>query len=181
VAATERAAGAFEHWREVALGRRDERVRVPTRAQPSVVLDSPCHDCTAPCCTTLVFPASPPVTASNLDYLRFALGFPGVEVVVTGDEWQLAVTSSCRHHVGGRCAAYGTSERPIRCEYLDAWQCRPRATFDVVPSPAATRIRLEEFPAVLSCFAFDDGGVSVAVPDADAVRAAIEHAWRTAG
>lgn len=176
-AASAAATPAFDQWRAVALGRKDGRPRPPVAAQPDVVVSLPCDTCTAPCCTTLLFPATPPLTASNLDYLRFALGFPGVEVIAGDDAWQLALQTTCRHHVDGRCSLYGDPMRPLRCQFLDAWTCAERPTFDVVPAVGVTRFRLEELPAVLGCFSFDDAGLAVEIPTAERLRASIEASW----
>src|SRR5690606_944810 len=46
-------------------------------------IQSPCTGCAAYCCKTLVFPHGFPTTASNIDYYRFCLGFPGVEIGIS--------------------------------------------------------------------------------------------------
>ncbi|MEQ0563478.1 hypothetical protein ABJI51_30745 [Amycolatopsis sp. NEAU-NG30] len=141
----------------------------PAPVQPGDLAD-PCVSCPAYCCTTVLFPITPPVSISSLDYLRFALGFPGTEIVVLGTEWQLAVSARCRHLEDGRCAVFGTPDRPLRCEYHDAWTCGPRAAFDGAGIESSVRIRLEDFPALAGACAFHLDGTAAMVPGATELR-----------
>lgn len=169
----------FGQWQEVAIGTRPPAEREVIAADPAHTRADPCVGCGAHCCTTLLFAIGQPTTASNLDYLRFALGFPGTEVIVSTDSWNLAVHSRCRHLEGTRCGVYGQPERPIRCQYLDAWTCSYKAVLAPARPEHAVRFRLEELPAVTAAFAFDELGVAAEVPTHDALRHAIESAWVT--
>ncbi len=166
-----------EAWQAIALGE-VPRPPVPSkRLIPRSPATDPCDDCSAPCCTTPMFPIAAPQTASSLDHLRFTLGFPGTEVVVADGSWAIALHSRCRHLEGGRCSIYGQPERPVSCQYLDAWACSHKAVFETPRPDHAVRVRLEELPALVSTYAFDDLGVAATIPTADEVRAAIETSW----
>lgn len=170
----------LDAWQAVALGRRPAAPRALDPADPALTRADPCDGCGAPCCTTPMFPIAAPQTASALDHLRFTLGFPGTEVVVADGSWAIALHSRCRHLEGGRCSIYGQPERPISCQFLDAWACSHKAVFETDRPAHAVRVRLEELPALVSTYAFDELGVAATVPTPDEVRAAIESSWAAA-
>ena len=167
----------FEAWQAVALGRNDTAVTIEP-ADPALTRADPCDGCSASCCTTPMFPIAAPQTASSLDHLRFTLGFPGTEVVVSDGSWAIAVHSRCQHFADGRCSLYGLPERPISCQYLDAWACSHKAVFEADRPAHAVRVRREELPALVSTYAFDELGVAPMVPTVDQIRAAIEASWQ---
>jgi hypothetical protein len=138
----------------------------------STGLADPCGGCPAYCCSTLLFPVGAPATLSALDYLRFTLGFPGTELVVGESSWHLAVSVTCRHLDGGRCGVYGQPERPLRCQFYDAWQCGYRAVYGPAPQ-ASARVRLEDFPALAACCSFLPDGSATAVPAPAEIAAAV--------
>lgn len=152
----------------------EELAEVPDTS--GVAVDRPCEGCGAYCCTALLFSVSPPMNLSALDYLRFALGFPGTEVVVTDSDWHLAVRTRCRHLEDQRCGVFGTEERPLRCGFYDEWVCGYRPVFFGRGAPLTARIRLEEFPALLTACVFNLDGSAAVIPTADELRAALDLA-----
>jgi len=152
-------------------------------ASPDVALRSfaslsdPCQGCQAYCCTHLVFPQGMPQTVSNLDFFRYALGFPGVEIGFGEDGWSLIVKSTCRHLVGNRCGVFGQPERQLPCQYYDAWQCsyKPRLS---QPRPADyIRLGLEHFDWLAECYQFDADGHIAHSPDLNEMRQHVEARW----
>ena len=116
---------------------------MPTRRRYEEFLDA-CSGCGAYCCKTLVFPHGRPSHRRNLDYLQFALGFPGVEVGVSDGEWQLVVRARCRHLTDDdRCGVYGSPERPSICRYYDASTCSYVVQFGQTRPRGFLRVRLE--------------------------------------
>lgn len=146
----------------VAIGRpRGSEAEAGGRGATAPFATSPCTGCAAPCCTNVVFPYPIPDSATNLDFLRFALGFPGVRVVTGPDEWGIAVTSTCRHLADGRCSVIATAERPLRCSYYDEWRCTYKVTFgpsSSPPPPGVSVLDLDAFVELLPTFGVDDTG-----------------------
>ena len=152
----------------------------PLDSRSFASLADPCGDCQAYCCTHLVFPQPTPQTISNLDFFRYCLGFPGVEVAAADSGWSLVVQSRCRHLAGSRCGVYGQPERPLLCQYYDAWQCTYRPTLGS-PRPAGfVRLGLEEFDRLAECFDFDPNGQIIRHPSVEDIRGHIEAGWRPA-
>jgi hypothetical protein len=143
----------------------------PQRRSALAMLNSdPCQDCAAYCCTALLFPLTTPANLSNLDYLRFALGFPGVEAVVTNDAWMLAVRTRCRHLDGTRCAVYGQPERPSVCTHYDARTCGYRPMFGPGEAAASLRISFEQLDSLLAAVQVEPDGTIVEMPSLDDLR-----------
>lgn len=142
-------------------------------------LASPCTGCSAPCCETLSFPHGAPANRSSLDFLRFCLGFPGVELTLTDAGWWLTVKTRCRHLADGRCAIYGRPERPLQCRYFDEWKCTYRHEFGEERPAGSLRIRYEQYDAVLAGLSFDASGAVTSVPPVDQLRTLVEDAMAT--
>lgn len=166
-----------ELWQEVVLGRRPD--------VPPVVVDGltaaagdPCTGCSAPCCDTLVFPVSWPSTVGSLDYLRFCLGFPGVEVGVSDEGWTLVVKTRCRHLEGSRCGIFDSPERPLLCRYYDAHRCTYKASFGTARPDGLVRVRLEQLASLGELFEYDAIGAATGLPPAAAVREHVENGLR---
>ena len=148
----------------------------PTTAAPAfafgdAALREPCTGCSAPCCGTLVFPQGVPTIASNLDYFRFSLGFPGVELGISDNSWTLVVRTNCRHLQDHRCAIYGTTERPLICSYYDEWTCTYRWQYGQSHPPGFVRVGLEAFDALVSTIQFDASGAVLGLPPVEVLAA----------
>jgi Fe-S-cluster containining protein len=168
----------YAAWRDAAIAG-DGPAQRPARTYLS--LAEPCDGCAAYCCTALVFPQAAPIARSQLDFFRFALGFPGVELGLAADgSWTILVRSRCRHLDGTRCGVFGTPERPLVCSFYDAHKCGYKNQLGELRPAAFVRVRHAEFDAVAACFAFDDHGMTVAAPGPDDVREAVEASWRGA-
>jgi Fe-S-cluster containining protein len=166
-------------WQDIALGRKDDR-RAAARSADRVLDSDPCAGCAAYCCETLQFFIEPPTSASSVDYLRFALGFKGVQLGIGDGGWSLLIRTRCRHLKDGRCSVYNTPERPLRCRYFDAYQC-PYPTLLGTPKPSGfVRIGLESFATLESVLEVDEAGNVLELPSADTVRNAVENTWRMA-
>jgi hypothetical protein len=149
----------------------------PAESYSYAALQNPCQDCQAYCCQTLVFPQGLPTTISNLDYYRFCLGFPGVELGLADDHWSLLIKTTCRHLVDHRCAIYGQPERPLICKYYDALKCTYRINFGLPRPQGFLRVRLEQFLWLTDCFQFDQHGNIIQFPPLETIRSYIEACW----
>lgn len=142
-------------------------------------IQDPCTGCAAYCCKTLVFPHGFPTTASNLDYYRFCLGFPGIEIGISDQGWSVIVKTTCRHLTeDNRCGVYGQASRPLICKYYDAWKCTYRVQFGLPRPENFLRVRLEQFPWLTECFPFDAQGNITAMPPTEVIRQHIESRWQ---
>lgn len=164
-------------WRTVVLGRTDEASAGPLPAAPAGA--DPCTGCDASCCSTLVFPAATPLTASGLDYLRFCVGFPGVELGIRDGGWSLVIKTRCRHLEGTRCGVYGTEERPLLCRYYDAAKCSYRAEFSTPTPEGFLRVGLAEFASLSGGLRYDGDGSLVEMPALDDLRRLVEDGIRS--
>lgn len=166
-------------WRDAVLNPDRIPVKGNSVTYTYTSLQEPCHECEAYCCQTLIFPHPVPRTASALDYFRFCLGFPGIELGLADDGWQIVVKTTCRHLQNRRCAIYGKTERPLLCKYYDAWKCTYRINFGLPKPPTFVRLRLEQFESLAECFQFDQYGDVMQIPSIETVREAVETQWRT--
>jgi hypothetical protein len=155
-----------------------EDIASPGEAMTFASLSDPCQGCGAYCCTHLVFPQPAPQNISNLDFYRYCLGFPGVEVGFADDGWSLIVKSTCRHLVGNRCGVYGLPERPLPCNYYDAWQCSYKPRLGQPRPNNFVRMRFEHFDALAETFRFDAHGQVVRSPTLPELREHIEARFR---
>lgn len=152
----------------------------PPHRKPLPFADNPepCANCSAPCCQTLEFPQGFPTTRSSLDFFRFCLGFPGVELVIADSGWTLAIRTRCRHLTDGRCGVYGKPERPLFCRYYDAWKCTYRDRY-LNPRPTdSVRATLAEFGALSDSVRVDENGTILEIGTVAGIRASIEADWR---
>lgn len=169
-----------QEWRSIALspkGADDGRPRELHRfGDPEVT--EPCQGCEAWCCKTLVFDRGLPNDASQIEFLRYCIGFPSVEVGVAAEGWAVIVRTTCRHLVGNRCSVYGTDQRPLRCDSYDALDCSYRGHFGTPRPNDIVRVTKEQFPTVADSIVFDQLGRIVAIPPVEVLRNRLEGAER---
>ncbi len=144
--------------------------------------EEPCTGCEAYCCKTLVFPQSVPQHISNLDYFRFCLGFPGVELGVGEGGWSLVVKTQCRYlDADHRCVLFDLPGRPLICKYYDAWKCDYKPQFGHPRPQNFFRLRLEQFLWIMESIPVDENGAVGSFPSVDVLRQSIEAKWKAAG
>jgi len=142
----------------------------------NLVEDSPCSNCSAWCCSSLVFPVPIARSVANLDFIKFALGFPGIQLGISDGAWSLIVKTTCRHLVGNRCGLYGQPDRPLRCRYYDEWSCTYRPRLEPTRPQDFFRISLEQFAALASSLTVDEYGNVGNLPPVGELREAVEGA-----
>lgn len=173
----------LEEWKSIVLSEKPEGDDAGGRqfhrfSDPEV--SDPCHDCGAWCCKTLVFDRGLPGDASQIEYLRYCIGFPSVEIGVAAESWAVIVRTSCRHLVDNRCAVYGTDQRPLKCDYYDAMSCAYRGHFGQPRPDDVVRVSRAQFATVADSLVFDHLGRIVAIPPVEVLRGRLEAAERTA-
>lgn len=164
----------LDRWRTEAGTAVAAPERRPLRVDHPRLVD-PCSGCGAWCCDTLRFPVASPPDHRGLDRLKFALGFPGVEVGITDGEWWLVVKARCRHLADGRCTVYGTADRPLVCSQYDARSCTYVHTHGETRPEGYLRVTLAELRWVAETMAFAPDGDLVAMPPVDDLREHVER------
>ena len=112
-------------------------------------LENPCSSCAAYCCTSLIFPQLTPASYSGLDYFKFCLGFPGVELGISDQGWAVIIRTKCMHLKDQKCSLFGLPERPFICKYYDEWKCEYKHQFGHARTEGFMRVRLEEFECIV--------------------------------
>jgi hypothetical protein len=166
----------LEEWHSIVLSDKPTpgtQLQVRRYSDPKV--SSPCQGCGAWCCKVLVFGRDLPADTANLDYLRYCLGFPGVEVGVAEKNWALIVHTTCRHLEGNLCSVYGSEERPLKCGYYDALRCTYRGHFGVPRPEEIMRIHdVDQLGVMADSMIFDELGRIRAIPPLDILRERLE-------
>jgi hypothetical protein len=136
-------------------------------------LQNPCSDCRAYCCKTLYFFQYIPEDVNGIDYLRFCLGFPNIELGINDNNWYLILKTTCRHLEDNRCTLFGKPERPLTCKYYDEWKCLYKLQFSQPLETGFLRVRLEQFRGILDCVEFDRNGIITFMPSTEDLRSYI--------
>jgi hypothetical protein len=120
-------------------------------------LSGPCSDCTGICCRYVFFWRKPIATASDMDFIRYAMGFPGVAYVISADRCAIVVQGTCRHWMPltRTCGVVGSPLRPKRCEFLNEWRCSLREQFYTHPERLVHVRTLEDVARLEDLLGFD--------------------------
>jgi len=168
----------LEEWRTIVLSEKGATGPRSVHRYADAQVLAPCEGCEAWCCKRLVFNRGLPGDASQLEFLRYCLGFPGVEIGIASDSWAVIVHTTCRHLDGNRCSVYGTDERPLRCGYYNALDCKYRSHFGSPRPDEIIRVSRDQFATVADSMVFDELGRIVAMPPMDVMRNRIEETER---
>jgi hypothetical protein len=165
----------LEEWRSIVLSEKGaESARRPVHHFGDAQVSDPCDGCEAYCCKLLIFSRGLPAEVAQLEFMRYCLGFPAVEVGVADDSWALIVHTKCRHLDGNRCSVFGTDQRPLKCDYYDAVGCSYRGHFGTPRPDDILRVQREQFRMVVDSLVFDDLGRVVAIPPVAVLRDRLE-------
>jgi len=169
----------LQTWKEHSISG-DSSLVAPSNTNKSFQeMQNPCSGCAAYCCKTLLFPQELPTSYSNLDFYKYCLGFPGVELGISNSQWTIIVKTRCRHlNDQNKCSIYGAPERPLICKYYDAGRCTYKIGFGQIRPEGYIRIGYEEFNWLLGTYRFDDCGKITVGWDTETLRRHIEDKWR---
>jgi hypothetical protein len=168
-----------EEWRALTLSKKSANAKPPgTHRIADPVVSDPCQGCGAWCCKTLLFSRDRPSEVSQLDFFRYCVGFPGVEVGVADDGWALIVRTTCRHLEDNRCSVFGLDERPLKCSYYDALKCKYRVHLGTPRPEEIVRVSAGQFAVLAEAVAFDETGRIVELPSVKMLRELLEDAER---
>lgn len=144
-----------------------ESAGTPTLSFEQLTSTNPCDGCPAPCCRMLLTPTGVPSTFIELDFVRYALLFPGTEYLVTagGDWWQVRWQQcSAFEAEGARCRLHGTPEKPRTCTEFSAHNCWYKRTFASAAAEDSYRLDRARFEAWVAEIRFDELGAIVSAP-----------------
>lgn len=135
--------------------------------------ESPCSGCSAPCCRLLLFRRRFPRRFVDIDFLRYALGFPGVMAVFGPGTLSLGVKTTCRHFDEEErvCGVFGKPERPKHCEFYDEFKCEWKRGFVTHPALWVRFQGLAEFADFEKLIAYDETGRIRSMPEFARLRA----------
>ena len=96
----------------------------------------------------------------DLDYIRYMLGFPSVQMVLTREgQWRILVEQECGLLDGAtcRCTVHGTSRKPKTCVYFNPYHCWYKRNFhNTSDPPDLARISARGFELLLQQVRFDE-------------------------
>ena len=153
----------FAHQRE------NKRVREDFFADP-------CGDCSAYCCQSLSFPKGLVHSYAELDYLRFCLGFPGVELSVNSQmHWSVTIRTRCTQlGEDKRCMLYGDDMRPQVCTLYDQNACAYRSRFSTQEHPQELRVHRDELLVIRKESSFLQSGEQAVLPSFEQIRTLLQ-------
>jgi hypothetical protein len=167
---------AIMAWKNIVLGLDCSEAIIPETCGYNDLKDL-CSHCQSFCCKVLLFPVDVPRSIANLDYFKFCLSFPGVELGIANGAWSLVINTTCRHLKDNLCSIYERPERPLICQHHDAWRCDYRMDFGQPRPPDFLRLTLEQFDWLSECVRFDGNGAVVTLPSIEDIRNHIEESW----
>ena len=137
---------------------------------------NPCSDCSAYCCQSISFPKGLVHTYAELDYLRFCLGFPGVELSVNSQlHWSVTIRTRCIHlSEDKRCMLYDSAMRPQVCTLYDQNACAYRSRFATQDYPQELRVHYDDLLAIRKVSSFLQSGERAILPSFEQIQALLQ-------
>lgn len=137
---------------------------------------NPCIGCPAPCCRMQLIPYKTPVSAADIDHVRYLLLFPGTEMAVAATgEWFVLKWQDCRELDSDTCVCrvHHTLAQPRICYVYSAQNCWYKRNFVAAEIPPDLyRLDLARFKIWVETLLFDQQGALVQAPcfeDAQAI------------
>jgi hypothetical protein len=126
----------------------------------------PCGDCRSYCCKSLSFPRGLIHSYSEMDYLRFCLGFPGVELTVnTQMQWTVVVRTRCTQLTGeDKCLLYDDLLRPQVCSLYDQNACAYRSRYTDHETAMELRVHMDDLLSIRDASDFLQSGEGARIP-----------------
>jgi len=135
-----------------------------------LAFQNPCLDCASYCCHNLLFPQEKPSDYSSLDFMRYTLSFPGIELAISDGQWYVIARTICLNCKGNRCAVYEKKERPLVCRYYNPMQCIHKECFGKKKTNGFIRVGYEEFNSLMETTMFDEHGDIIEGYDVKSLR-----------
>lgn len=137
----------------------------------AVPLQPPCIDCGGLCCSSLLFPGKRPNTIQELDFIRYALGYPEVEYLINRNDWVMKVNVRCKYlDTNNRCSVYEKPERPLYCRYFNPHKCTIKPTI----RQFHLNVKLEQFNQISKHIIIDNNGRIRGIPSLASLKNVLE-------
>lgn len=132
----------------------------------------PCADCNGLCCSTLLFPDKRPETIQDLDFIRYALGYPEVEYLINRNDWIMKVNVRCKYlDTNNRCSVYEQPERPLYCRYYNPHKCTIKPTINQYN----LKVKLEQFNLIQEHLEIDNNGRLQDIPSLASLKNILDN------
>lgn len=113
-----------------------------------------------------------PETIQDLDFIRYALGYPEVEYIITPNDWVMKVNVRCRYlDTNNRCSIYERPERPLYCRYLNPHKC----TIKPMIIRSCLNIGLEQFNRIDKHLVVNNNGGLEEIPPLSLLKKVAEE------
>lgn len=137
-----------------------------------MLLQPPCIDCGGLCCSSLLFPGQRPNTIQELDFIRYALGYPEVGYLINRNDWVMKVDVRCKYlNTNNRCLVYEQPERPLYCRYYNPHKCTIKPTI----RQFNLKIKLKEFNLISEHLNIDNNGRLSSLPSLASLKNILDN------
>lgn len=145
-------------------------------------LANPCHNCEAPCCKMLLIPYPTPNTFMDLDYVKYMLGFPGINMILyKNGTWQVQVEQNCRHLnlENNLCDLHGTPHKPKTCSFFNPYNCFYKHNFIGDNPRSIIKIDANSFEILINQIQFDELGKIISIPAQEVIERIVRESVMT--
>jgi hypothetical protein len=136
--------------------------------------ENPCSGCSVPCCSMLLIPHPTPTTFMDIDYIRYMVGFPTVQMILSSNgQWQVLIEQTCLllDQKTNLCTVHNTPRKPKTCVFFNPHRCWYKSGFHKTENPPdLIRIDMELFEAILHHIRFDEEGNIIEIPTWEFLR-----------
>ena len=136
-------------------------------------LANPCQSCEAPCCKMLLIPYQTPNTFMDLDYVKYMLGFPGINMILyQNGTWQVQVEQNCRHlnTEDNTCKIHNTPHKPKTCVFFNPYNCFYKRNFSEEHPRNIIIINARSFDILINQIEFDKLGNIISIPSQEEIK-----------
>lgn len=134
---------------------------------------NPCKSCEAPCCKMLLIPYQPPKTFMDLDYIKYMLGFSGINMILYHNgTWQVQVEQNCDHLnlKTNLCNVHDSPDKPKTCSFFNPYNCFYKRNFSGNYPRNVIKIDASVFNKLSKQIQFDELGNIVSIPPLEVIE-----------
>ena len=131
----------------------------------------PCQECSAPCCKFLLIPHKSPATYMEMDFIRYVLNFPNINITVSkSGSWGILIEQECIHFdsESDNCRVHKTIIQPKTCSYFNPYQCNYKYNLEKGTPNSIYILTREKFENWVQLVKFNESGEIVEAPSFEA-------------